>query len=95
MTKFTAKETTALLAIAKNGCEQMGGRKPEDLHDDNFSWFRAEDIVRITDLSAPQVSGLMAALEEKGMIVPDDPNPEWYLTSEGITAAQVEWEKAQ
>ncbi|MCP4127752.1 MAG: hypothetical protein GY753_11895 [Gammaproteobacteria bacterium] len=92
-TLTTEKEDTLLLAIAQNGCDGMGGEKPADLHGDNYSWFRAEDMVNLTTFSLYQIAGLMASLDSKGFI--QDDGKDWFLTTEGIDKAQGLFENAR
>lgn len=91
---LTEKEHVALMAIAQNGMDQMGGEEPADLHGDNCSWFDNGDLIQITGMSKHQCSGLMAALEEKGLIVNSEEGvngegpDQWYMSDEGIDLAQ-------
>lgn len=91
---LTDKEHVALMAIANNGLDGMGGEEPADLHGDNFSWFDNGDLIQLTGLSKHQCSGLMAALEEKGLIVNSEEGvngegpDQWYMSDEGIDLAQ-------
>ncbi len=92
--KLTDKEEMMLVAIAEHGCSGMGGEEPKDLHDDNYSWFRAEDLVNLVDISIKGVhaiTGLMSSLDSKGYIMDD--GKDWFLTDEGIDAAQARWDK--
>lgn len=91
---LTDKEHVALMAIAQNGLDGMGGEEPADLHSDNFSWFDNSEITTITGMSKHQCSGLMASLEEKGLIVNSEEGvngegpDQWYLSDTGIDLAQ-------
>jgi len=92
--ELTDKEHVALMAIAQNGLDGMGGEEPADLHSDNFSWFDNGDLIQLTGMSKHQCSGLMAALEEKGLIVNSEEGvngegpDQWYMSDEGIDLAQ-------
>lgn len=92
--KLTKKEHVALMAIAQNGLDQMGGEQPADLHSDNFSWFDNGDLIQLTGMSKHQCSGIIAALEEKGLIVNSEEavNGEgaiqWFMSNKGIDLAQ-------
>ena len=81
---LTDKEMTVLKAIGDNGLANMGGRVYADLQYDNYSWFNASDIIKITGYSKHQVSGLMSALNEKELIILSD--GDWCLSEYGINA---------
>ena len=85
--KLTKKETDALIAIAYQGLECMGGETPADLHDDNMSWFNSEDLVRDLKISNAQARGIMSALFSKHLIA-DGGGSDWYLTDSGIDEAE-------
>ncbi len=87
--KLTIKESNSLKAITKNALDQMGGKQPKDLFEDNFSWFDREDISKETGYSRNEAAGIMAALEKKGLIVKDD--NDWCLTDKGIEIAQLDF----
>lgn len=91
MTKaqLTEKEIAALKAIGDNGLSNMGGKVYADLLDDNFSWFDVKDIMRLAGFSREQASGLMSALDAKGLISEEEKN-DWALTDKGInTLAEI------
>ncbi len=89
--KLTDKETKALKAIAQNGLDSMGGNTPKDLHDDNFSWFDLEDMIDTGLFSNKhEASGLISALNEKGLIGQESKN-EWFLSDTGIDIAEEIW----
>ncbi len=78
---LTEKELQALVAIGDNGLDNMGGDVYADLLNDNYSYFNVYDIMRLTNLSRHQSSGLISSLDEKGLIYYD---MDWALTEEGI-----------
>ena len=78
---LTEKELQALIGISDNGLDNMGGDVYADLLNDNYSYFNVYDIMRLTNLSRHQSSGLISALNEKGLIQYD---MDWALTEEGI-----------
>lgn len=89
--ELTIKEQKAFQAIVDNALEGMGGNEPKDLHDDNYSWFKRQDITERTGFNKHEASGLMASLMEKGLIYEAD-TPLWAMTEEGIDVAQEIYE---
>jgi len=87
---LTEKEEKALIAITEEALENMGGEEPNDLHEDNFSWFNRSVISTRTCFSNHVAAGLMSSLEEKGLIFHSEPDHEfgWCLEEEGIDKAQ-------
>lgn len=94
---LTTKEHTALVAIARNGLDAMGGTEPKDLHDDNMSWFDNSDLTTLTGMSKNQCAGLISSLEAKGLVVDSGEGingngpDQWYLSNNGIDLAQQVW----
>lgn len=89
---LTTKEKTALLAIAQNGLEGMGGDEPKDLFQDNYSWFDRQELTERTKMSQHEASGIMSALDKKGLIAMHDPaDGMWALTEAGIETAHLLW----
>lgn len=92
---LTKKEEEALLAIAEHAMYAMGGKEPADLFDDNHSWFNREDLSTqmfgSKNAKKHMVSGLMSSLDDKGMIGGPDEG-DWFLTEDGVLAAQKIWE---
>lgn len=94
---LTAKEQTALVAIARNGLDAMGGTEPKDLHEDNMSWFDNSDLTTLTDMSKNQCAGLISSLEAKGLVVDSGEGingqgpDQWFLSDSGIDLAQQVW----
>lgn len=94
---LTDKEHVALMAIAQNGLDQMCGNEPTDLLEDNCSYFDLSEMVTITGMSKHQCSGLMSALDEKGLILDTEEGingegpDQWVMTDEGIKVAQSIW----
>ena len=69
---LTEKELQALIGIGDNGLDNMGGDVYADLLNDNYSYFNVYDIMRLTNLSRHQSSGLIQY------------DMDWALTEEGI-----------
>jgi len=92
--ELTDKEHVALMAIAQNALDAICGEEPSDLHEDNCSYFDNSEITKITGMSKHQCSGLIAALEGKGLILDTDEGingegpDQWVMTEEGINLAQ-------
>lgn len=89
MKNLTLNEQKVLKALVDNGLENMGGKSPEDLLEDNFSWFYVKDITDRTSFNKHEASGYISSLAEKGMVMDDgdDDDPlaaEWYVTEKGI-----------
>lgn len=87
--KLTSKEQDFLLAVTKRSLYNMGGKLPNDLHDDNFSWFQRKDFPQFDKYEA---AGLMSSLDKKGLIQEEDRN-DWAMTHLGIDVAQKYWDK--
>jgi uncharacterized protein YfdQ (DUF2303 family) len=90
---LTAKETEAFTAWVNDALDAMGGESAADLHDDNFSWMSAPDLVAALKWSKHEVSGIMSALDAKGLIEDSGESArgarqtDWSLTSKGIDLA--------
>lgn len=91
---LTDKEKRALMAIAENGMNQMGGKEPKSLHNDNFSWFNIADMMAFTEFSKNQCAGLISSLEDKGLIADDGGKDGLYLSEAGIDEAQIIFDAA-
>lgn len=91
---LTEKEQNALIAISKHALDNMGGKEPSDLFEDNYSYFNREDLSGYMsdsqDVDKHEAAGLMSSLENKGLIVEED-GGEWALTDKGINEAQEIW----
>ncbi len=92
---LTDKEGKVFQAIVDNALGAMGGRVPKDLFEDNFSWFDRSDISERTDFGKHVISGVISALDKKGLISKSDTPGEWFLTDEGIQVAQGLYEVNQ
>jgi len=94
---LTELEVSALAAVALNGMTTMGGSEPADLHADNCSWFNQGDIMKWAGVTTMQARGLMTFLSRKGLVADhgvdkgDRKRDHWYVSSEGINAAQHLW----
>lgn len=105
---LTELELAALVGIAFEGLDCMGGRAPNDLLQDNMSWFNQGDIVSAAGVSTMAARGLMTFLNRKGLISDAEadrkgPLPKnddgtvrdhWTLSDDGIRAAQHVWATA-
>ena len=85
---LTENERIVLKALVDNGLENMGGKVPEDLLDDNFSWFYLSDITERTNFNKNEAAGYISSLNEKGLIIEDDNGDpkaaHWFVTEDGI-----------
>ena len=103
---LTELELSALMAVALNGMDQMGGNEPADLHGDNCSWFNQGDIMSGAGVTTMQARGLMTFLNRKGLIADaeagrkgalpkvdgtNEVRDHWAMTDAGINAAQHVW----
>jgi hypothetical protein len=90
--KLTDKEEAMLKLIGNNALDGMGGSSYADLHEDNYSWFQASDLIKETGWSKESVGGVMGSLTEKGLICEDIGGEKykgknlWSLTDTGIDA---------
>lgn len=91
---LTEKEQNALLAITRHALNNMGGKEPSDLYDDNYSYFNRGDLSVYMSggqkVNQHEAAGLMSSLDNKGLIVEVD-HGDWALTDEGIRQSQEIW----
>lgn len=96
LTNLTKEELDALKAIADFALENMGGKEPQDLFEDNFSFFNHFDLTKKMENSNTQeVADIISTLKDKGLIIQDNNNSsplEWALTKDGIRLAQENFE---
>ena len=90
MTDLTFLETTVLVAFINEGIDCCGASSADYLKSDNMTWMSAPDLVKATGLSKHTVSGVMSALQEKGLICDSGESArgarqsDWYCTNRGI-----------
>jgi hypothetical protein len=90
---LTEKETAAFTAWVNEALGAMGGKIAAHLRDDNFSWMSAPDLVATLGWSKHEVSGIMSALDAKGLIEDSGESArgarqtDWYLTDKAIDLA--------
>jgi len=83
----TDKENTIMLLIASVSNGNVTLEEIEDLRVDNYSWFKAEDLVKSSNFNASQVGGIMSSLFDKNIIQEDcDEDGLWCFTAKGVEA---------
>lgn len=95
--ELTNKEMVALRHIVANALDNMGGKEPADLFEDNFSWFNAEELAEKAVITVNQAKGLIASLTVKGLVGAEESSADSdvnnYLTNEGIKFAEANKEE--
>ena len=90
MTNLTDLEVTVLVAFINAGTDCNGASSIEALKEDNMTWMSAPDLVKATGLGKHTVSGVMSALQEKGLICDSGESTrgvsqtDWTATDKGI-----------
>jgi hypothetical protein len=90
MTNLTPLEITVLVAFINEGADCTGAGSAEAMKEDNMSWMSAPDLVKATGLGKHTVSGVMSALQDKGLIMDSGESArgarqtDWYATNKGI-----------
>ena len=90
MTDLTTLEVTVLVAFINAGVDCCGASSAEHLKNDNMTWSSAPDLVKATGLGKHTVSGVMSALQDKGLIMDSGESArgarqtDWTATDEGI-----------
>ena len=89
---LTENETLASLALVKPCLAAMGGKRPADLEDDEYTWV---DITVLTDAgwNRHEAAGTFGALMEKSIVSEYDKN-EWVLTTAAWVWLDTIWDKA-
>jgi len=103
MTNLTSKEIQMLVAFINEGKGCNGSTQVEHLLEDNMTWMNADDLKDVLGWSKQAIGGVMASLQEKGMIDDsgesvrdraDNPNNlnDWTASQEGV---RVGWPLAE
>lgn len=72
MTKFTANEAEAVVALIKSCLVSMGGKTLSDLDGDPHTWVDAADLMD-AGWGQKEAEGTFGSLVAKGYIVEDEP----------------------
>ena len=67
MKNLTDNEIKALMIFVTSCLNGMGGQRPSDLENDEYTWIGLEDLTR-AGYNRHEASGTMGALVEKGLI---------------------------
>ena len=70
---LTAKEHAAAIHLVQSCLDGMGGKRPSDLADDEFTWINIGDLV-VKGYSQHAAAGLFSSLSAKGFISEYDKN---------------------
>lgn len=93
MFNLTEKETKAAVIFVKSCLQGMGGKRPADLADDEFTWVGLDDLTD-AGLSRFEAAGAMSALADKGIIFEYEKN-EWILTTEAWKWLDTKWDELE
>lgn len=89
-TNLTDRETRVALILVNECLAGMGGERPADLGDDEYTWIAPEDL-RAYGYSPKQTSGFWSSLMEKGFVELWDTN-EWVLATEAWQYLDTIWD---
>lgn len=95
MTKFnlTANEERAALILVLECLAGMGGDRPSDLADDEYTWCDAKTLMS-HGYSAAEATGTFGALKAKGFVEDYDRN-EWVVATEGWQYIDTIWDASE
>lgn len=68
--ELTDNEMKAYTALVKSCLWGMGGKRPSDFEDDQYTWIAAEDLID-AGWSRHEAAGTLGALEAKGLVYLD------------------------
>jgi len=84
---LTEKEMIAARRLVQVCLHNMGGKRPSDLEQDEYTWVDISDIM--CDFSRHEAAGLMSSLDLKGFIAKDG---DWYVTTSGWRWMDTVWD---
>jgi hypothetical protein len=93
MTQFdlTAAEFTAAKHLVQSCLNGMGGDRPADLADDEYTWIDIQDLMA-HDYSRHEAAGFFSSLASKGFIFEYDAG-EWIVLTEAWKWMDTKWEQ--
>lgn len=90
-TNLTPNELRAALILVRSCFTGMGGNRPGDLADDEFTWVDAKDLME-AGYSRYEAAGTFGALMEKGLIYEYD-EKEWVLATKAWQFLDTIWDE--
>ena len=87
---LTTNELKAALVLVKSCLDGMGGSRPADLGNDEYTWVSAKDLMA-AGWNKNEAAGTFGALMEKGLVSEYDRN-EWVLTTEAWKWLDTVWD---
>lgn len=89
-TNLTANELKAAMVLVGSCLDGMGGDRPADLADDEYTWVDAKTL-QAEGWTKGEANGTFGALKDKGFIVDYDKN-EWALSTEAWMWLDTQWD---
>lgn len=86
---LTDKEFTAARAFVASCLNGMGGERPSDLANDEYTWIDLKDLLE-AGFSRHEAAGLMSSLSEKGFIDECEPG-QWIVATDGWQWMDSKW----
>lgn len=90
---LTQNEFRAALTLVASCLHNMGGKRPADLGQDEFTWVGADDLMR-KGWNRHEAAGTFGALMEKGLVSEYDRN-EWVLTTRAWQWLETVWDESE
>jgi hypothetical protein len=87
---LTPKEMTAARRFVQVCLHGMGGSRPSDLEQDEYTWVSLEDL--LSDFTRHEAAGLMSSLADKGFIFEYDKKT-WVVDTDGWRWMDTVWDK--
>ena len=87
---LTEKELKAAKILVQSCLDNMGGERPADLEQDEFTWVDLTDLTN-SGLSRFEAAGLMSSLNEKGFIEEYN-KKEWVVATEAWRWLDTVWD---
>lgn len=99
MFDLTREETKVALLLVRGCLQAMGGKRPADLENDEFTWVMPQDLVK-AGYTRFQAAGFFSSLSQKGIIAGEFGTKigdvcETYLTTEAWRFLDTVWENKQ
>lgn len=90
-TNLTPNELRAALILVRSCFEGMGGKRPGDLADDEYTWVDAKVLME-SGYNRHEAAGTFGALMEKGFVYEYDKN-EWVLSTKAWQYLDTIWDE--
>jgi hypothetical protein len=90
-TNLTDNEMKAAIVLVKSCLHGMGGNRPSDLEDDEYTWISARDLME-AGWSAASANATFGALMAKGFVGQFDKN-EWVLETSAWKYLDTVWDE--